>query len=115
MFQLLVGITFLTLAGYNHIHSRRRRDQPRSLQADVGVRLGLTGLVFCYIAGMSDIIGIGTHIQPRFNRPVVGAWQLGGIAVGIFFIAVGLLLYYTSRASQDESSLNFLIQNEPED
>jgi hypothetical protein len=115
MFQLLVGITFLTFAGYNHIHSRRRRNQPRSLQADVGVRLGLTGLVFCYVSGLSDIIGIGTHVQPRFDRPVVGAWQLGGIVVGIVLITGGLLLYYTSRASQDESSLGFLIQEEEQE
>ncbi len=112
MAQLLVGLSFLTFAGYNHIHSRRRRNAPRSLQADIGIRLGLTGLVFCFVAGMSDLIGIGTHVQPRFERPFVGPLQIGGILLGILLIGAGLALYHTSRGSRLASSLKFLIEEE---
>lgn len=109
MIQLLVGITLLTLAGYLQIYALRDPNTPRSLQADIGVRLGATGLVFTYIAGLSDLLGIGTHIQPSFERPFVGPLQLGGIGVGIILITVGMLLYYTSRGNRDSSSLEFLL------
>jgi hypothetical protein len=97
MFQLLVGLTLLTAAGFLHVHGLRERDAPRSLQADIGVRLALTGLVFAYVAGLADLLGIGTHVDPRFDRPYVGWLQTMGIVIGIFSITSGLLLYYTSR------------------
>ncbi len=109
MIQLLIGLTLLTFAGYLQIYALRDPNTPRSLQADIGVRLGATGLVFTYIAGLSDLLGIGTHIQPSFERPFVGPLQLGGIGVGIILITVGMLLYYTSRGNRDSSSLEFLL------
>jgi hypothetical protein len=113
MFQFLLGVTCLTLAafvfGYN-----RRQGAPRSLQADIGVRLAATGLVFAYVAGLSDLIGIGTHVQPRFERPFVGPLQAGGILLGLLSILFGLFLYYTSRGSRASSSLEFLANGKPE-
>lgn len=112
MFQLLVGVTCLTLAGYLRIHSLRPVDAPRSLQADIGVRLGATGLVFAYTTGWADLIGIGTHVDPAFDRPYVGPLQLGGLLVGIIIIVAGLLLYFTSRGSRATSSLKGLLPGE---
>jgi hypothetical protein len=112
MFVLLIGLTLLTLAGYLHIYTLRDRRTPRSLQADIGIRLGATGIVFAYVAGVSDLIGIGTHVDPSFERPFVGPLQLSGIALGILLITIGLLLYYTSRGSQQASSLQFLLDKE---
>lgn len=112
MFALLIGLTLLTIAGYLHIYTVRDPNTPRSLQADIGIRLGATGLVFAYIAGLSDLIGIGTHVEPSFERPFVGPLQLSGIGLGILFITIGLLLYYTSRGSQQASSLQFLLDSE---
>ena len=109
MFQLLLGLTFLTLAGFLHIYRLRDPDTPRSLQADIGVRLALTGLVFAYVSGLSDLLGIGTHVNPRFERPYVGPLQLGGLVLGIVSITVGMLLYHTSRGSRETSALEFLL------
>lgn len=112
MFQLLLGITFLTLAGFLHIYRLRDPDTPRSLQADIGVRLAATGLVFAYVSGLSDLLGIGTHVNPRFERPYVGPLQLGGLVVGIMSITIGMLLYHTSRGSRETSALEFLLASE---
>jgi len=112
MFQLLLGLTLLTIAGYLRIHSLRSRDAPRSLQADVGIRLGATGLVFAYVSGLSDLIGIGTHVIPSFGRPFVGPLQLGGLLVGVIMITIGMLLYMTSRGSRQSSSLESLLKND---
>lgn len=109
MAQLLVGLTFLTAAGFVHIRNLRPPGSPRSLQADIGIRLALTGLVFAYVSGLSDLIGIGTHVQPAFNRPFVGPLQLGGLLLGIFSITAGMLLYHTSRGHRRVSSLQSLL------
>ncbi len=112
MVQLLLGLTLLTMAAFIHIWLTHRRSAPRSLQADIGVRLAATGLVFAYVSGLSDLLQIGTHLEPDFVRPYVGPLQLGGIALGILSIVAGILLYYTSRSSRKTSSLGFLIKDE---
>jgi len=108
--QLLAGLSLLTIAGYTQIYFLRNVNEPRSLQADVGLRLGATGLVLSYLAGLSDIIGVGTHLQPLFERPFVGPLQLTAMGFSVFLIVVGLLLYFTSRGNQASSSLEFLLE-----
>ena len=110
MSVLLLGLTLLTIAGYVQIYLLRKADEPRSLQADIGVRLGATGLVLAYVVGWSDLLGVGTHVTPSFERPFVGPLQLVGLGVSVLLIVVGLLLYFTSRGSQQASSLEFLIE-----
>jgi hypothetical protein len=111
MLQLLIGLTCLTLAGFLRIHSMRAPNTPRSLQADIGVRLGATGLVFAYTLGWADLIGIGTHVGPDFERPFVGPLQLGGLIIGVVMIGAGIILYYTSRGTRQSSALESLLPN----
>ncbi|MGH2538558.1 MAG: hypothetical protein ACRDHL_14305, partial [Candidatus Promineifilaceae bacterium] len=114
MVQLLLGLTCLSLAGYLRIHSLRPPGTPRSLQADIGVRLGATGLVLAYVSGLADLIGIGTHIEPEFARPYVGPLQLSGLIIGVLMLTAGLLLYYTSRGRRPHSALRSLLPNRHE-
>lgn len=115
MLQLLIGLTCLTVAGYLRVHMRRPRDAPRSLQADIGVRLGATGLVLAYTSGWADLIGIGTHVEPSFARPFVGPLQLGGFLLGVFMITIGLMLYFTSRGARETSSFEAIFLNGPKE
>lgn len=115
MLQLLIGLSLLTLAGFLHMYSLRSPDTPRSLQADIGIRLAATGLVFTYVAGLADLMGIGTHVDPAFERPFVGPLQLGGLIVGIISITGGMILYHTSRGSRQTSSLEFLLNDTMEE
>lgn len=116
MFQFLLALTSLTIAGFIFLRQRRPEGLPRSLQADIGVRLAATGLVFCYVSGFSDLIGIGTHVAANdFVRPHVGPLQLGGIILGIISILVGMFLYHTSRGSRRASSLDFLTNGKHEE
>ena len=112
MFILLLGLTAVTLAVFIQMYSVRPSDSPRSLQADIGIRLAATGLVFAFVSGLSDLISIGTHVQPRFGHPFVGWLQLTGIALGAISIVVGVLLYYTSRGARSSSSLEFLLRED---
>jgi ABC-type Na+ efflux pump permease subunit len=118
MVGFLAGVTFLTTGAFIFLKARRPEDAPRSLQAEISTRLIATGLVLAYVTGMSDLIGIGTHVSPSFERPFVGPIQLGGIAIGIGLIIFGLVLYYTSRGQRESSSLGFLVtekKNDPQE
>lgn len=105
----LVGLTALTVAAYLFMGAARPPDTPRSLQADIGVRLSLTGLVFCYVTGFADLIRIGTHVQPEFERPFIGPLQLAGFVVGLLILLGGMVLYYTSRGKRPSSSMEFIL------
>ena len=110
MLQFLLGASCLTLAGFLYLYTLRQPDAPKSLQADIGSRLGATGLVFMYVAGFADLIGIGTHVNPSFSRPFSGPLQLAGLFLGTVSIIVGMLLYHSSRKiSGGRSSMEFIV------
>jgi hypothetical protein len=115
MFFFMIGLTCLSLAGFLFLQGLRPTGAPRSLQADIGVRLAATGLVFAYVSGFADLLGIGTHPHANFPRPFVGPLQLSGIALGIASIVLGMILYYSSRGSRRSSSLEFLLHHEDGD
>jgi hypothetical protein len=114
MVAFLSGLTMMTLAAFLFVGSKRPAEAPHSLQADIGARLVATGLVFAYVAGLSDVIGIGTHVEPSFARPFVGPLQLGGIIIGLVAILAGLAMAYTSRGQRESSSLEFLVHHREE-
>lgn len=91
---LLVGITLITWAGFAWVARRRPPRRKGSLLADIGVRMGLTGLLACYVAGLADMIGVGTHRGPGFTRPFLGPLQLGGFAIGLLTLGAGLMMYW---------------------
>ena len=120
IFQLLVGITLITLSGFLYLHTQRLPNAPRSLQADIGLRLSATGLVFSYVAGFADLLQIGTHLQPCTPNeiaasidcgPFIGPWQFAGIMLGVILVVSGLVLYGTSRGTRPTSLLKFLIRD----
>lgn len=111
MFLFLLGLTFLTIAVYLYLQAKRPADIRQSLQASIGVRLSATGLVLAYVSGFSDLIGIGTHVQPEFARPYVGPLQFAGLGIGVLAIVIGMILYVTSRGRRETSSLEFILPN----
>lgn len=114
MTQLLAGICLLTLSGFIHLN-HLRGPGPRSLQADIAVRLGATGLIFAFVSGLSDLVGIGTHVIPAFERPFVGPFQLAGLALGVLLIVFGMVLFYTSRGNNRNSLFGFIAPKETVD
>lgn len=120
MAQLLVAITLLTVAGLWQIRGLRGPQAEKSLQADIAVRLTLTGLIFSYATGLADLLQIGTHVRrcPALEAagetcgPYVGPIQLVGLIIALITIVIGLLLYYTSRGSRQNSLFGFLIRSE---
>lgn len=105
----LLGVTSLTVAIYLYLRALRPPDAPPSLQADIGIRLSATGLVLCYVSGFADLIRIGTHYGPEFDRPFIGPLQLGGLVIGLLVLFAGMVLHYTSRGKRLSSSLEFIL------
>lgn len=105
----LLGVTALTTAIYIHLRASRPPDVTSSLQASIGMRLSATGLVLAYVSGFADLIRIGTHYGPEFDRPFIGPLQLGGLLLGLLVLVAGMLLYYTSRGKREASSLEFIL------
>lgn len=81
-FSVLGG--YVVLYGVQHVNSR-----PRTLLRDVGVRLGMTGLVVSAASALADTLGFGTHT----SGTQLGAVQAAGILVGFLISALGVLIY----------------------
>lgn len=120
MIPFLIGLTSTTIGGYLFI-AMIRNDQPRSLQADIGIRLGATGLVLAYTAGLADLLGIGTHVttnevlvavETAPIRPVAGYLQQVGMIGAASIILFGMILYYSSKSNEKESLFQFLAPEE---
>ena len=87
----IAGITLMTTGAYLYMYATRHRAMPRRLREDVGVRLMATGVVICYVTGFADILGIGSHFG--VERPLFGAFQAWGVALGVLVIVVGIFIY----------------------
>ncbi len=85
----LVGLAIICIGGYVSLMSLWS-DRPRSIAADIGLRLVATGYVIAVFAGMADIFGFGSQALPKL--PFFGPWQARGVEVGQAFIALGFLL-----------------------
>ena len=80
-----------------------RNARPRSLRADIGLRLIATGYVVAAAASLADFIGLGAHALPEVH---FGPIQVIGLATGVLISLLGVLLYWPSqeKTSEDESS-----------
>ncbi len=99
---LLVGLGVMCLGGYVGLLALWK-GIPRTIAADIGMRLVATGFVVSVFAGMADIFGMGTQTAP--STPHFGPLQARGVVIGQIVIALGFLLMvpFTSRPKSDQS------------
>lgn len=86
-----VGLVLLVGGAYVVVYALAHRGNPRTLMGDIGIRLGLTGLVFAAAATMADILGFGSHLDA--SGPLFGWLQAAGMLGGFLVSAVGVLIY----------------------
>ncbi len=86
---LLVGLGIICLGGYIGLLALWK-GIPRTIAADIGMRLVATGYVVSVFAGMADVFGMGTQELP--DAPFFGPLQARGVAIGQALIALGFLL-----------------------
>ena len=91
---MLVGLGIISLAGYLGLLGLWK-GLPRTIVADLGLRLVSTGYVIAIFAGMADIAGMGS--QPLPGVPYFGPWQAIGVFIGEVVIALGFLMMIPYR------------------
>jgi hypothetical protein len=85
----LIGLALICIGGYVGLVALWGKE-PRSILADIGMRLVGTGYVVSVFTGMADVFGLGSHLLPMV--PHFGPWQSGGVLIGQAVIAIGFLM-----------------------
>lgn len=93
---ILSGLVLLVMGAYIVTHGLIHRESRRTLLGDVGIRLGLTGMVFAGAVTLADAMGYGSHT----GGPVFGWLQTIGILVGFGMAALGVLIYGMGGVNQ---------------
>jgi hypothetical protein len=98
----LIGLAIICLGGFICLNALWK-NHPKTILADIGLRLVLTGFVIAVIAGMADIFGFGTQLAPAI--PYYGPWQAIGVLFGEIVIVVGFIFHipFRQRSVQGES------------
>lgn len=93
---MLSGLILILMGAYIVAHALLRRGQARSLRAEIGVRLGLTGMVFAAAATLADAMGFGSH---GASEGLLFGWlQTIGVLLGFGVAAFGVLIYGTANS-----------------
>lgn len=90
----LIGLAIICLGGYVGLLGLWK-GRPRSIVADIGVRVVGTGYVIAFFSGLADIFGMGS--QPPPGVPYFGPWQATGVVIGEVVIAAGFLMMIPYR------------------
>jgi hypothetical protein len=93
----LVGLGLICIGGYISLSSLWNGN-PKTILADVGLRLVATGYVIAVASGMADIFGFGN--QPWPEIPHFGLWQIWGVIIGEIVIILGFVLMIPPRMRQ---------------
>ena len=96
----LIGLAVICLGGFVCLNALWN-SHPKTILADIGLRLVLTGYVIAVISGMADIFGFGTQLAPEI--PFYGPWQAMGVLFGEIIIVIGFIFQIPFRL-QDQPS-----------
>ncbi len=86
---MMVGLAVICIGGYISL-AALWNSTPRTIAADIGLRLVSTGYVIAVFTGMADMFGLGSHRYPIL--PYFGPLQARGVELGEFIIGIGFLL-----------------------
>lgn len=93
---IVAALFLIILNAYLIVYALVHRGRPRRLLRDVGLRLGMSGLVFVAAAALADIMGFGSHTSGA--GPVLGELQALGMLAGFILSAIGVLIYGWARS-----------------
>jgi hypothetical protein len=92
----LIGLAFICGGGYVGVGALWK-GMPRSIMADIGLRLVATGYVISAFSGMADVFGMGS--QPIPAAPYFGQLQATGVVIGEVVIGIGFMLFVPYQRS----------------
>lgn len=91
--MLLVGDAMLVIGAVIYVKFTFYLGIPSNLAQQIGIRLSLTGLLFAAIAGLSDILGFGSHVRTDTSDIFFGWVQGVGIIACLVIASTGVLIY----------------------
>jgi hypothetical protein len=86
----VLGLGILCLGGYLSMRHLWRGNK-LNIAAEIGMRFISTGLVIAIFSAVADFFGFGSHPYPE-SLPYLGEWQVLGIEIGEYIIALGFFL-----------------------
>jgi hypothetical protein len=96
VFMLLSGYALLLFGAIVYVRFTFYWRAEINLAQQIGLRLVLTGLLFGALAGLSDILGFGSHIRTIDSDIYFGPLQAFGILTSLFMSSFGVLMYTVS-------------------
>ena len=87
----LVGLAVISIGGYISLMAFWN-SHPRTIAADIGLRLVSTGFVIAVFSGLADVFGMGTQTLPTV--PFFGKLQEMGVQLGEATIAIGFFMLF---------------------
>lgn len=90
----LVGLGLICAGGYISLNTLWN-GSPKSIAADIGVRLVMTGYIIAVGSAMADLFGFGSQTYPTI--PYFGEWQTSGVILGLYFITMGFVMIIPYR------------------
>ena len=96
--MVLVGYGFLIFGALIYLKCTFFLGVPAQLSQQIGVRLAVTGILFAAMAGLADIVGLGTHIRNDVSDLFFGQLQMIGILASFGLSSLGVLIYVLSGA-----------------
>ena len=95
----IIGLAVICIGGYISLVSLWD-GKPRTIAAEIGLRLVGTGYVVVVASALADVFGFGS--QPWPVIPSFGRWQARGVLIGEIIIAVGFILLIPPRSQKEE-------------
>lgn len=99
----LIGLAIICVGGYICINGLWN-NHPKTILADIGIRLVSTGFVIAAVSGMADVFGFGTQLSPRI--PYYGPWQAFGVLFGQAVIILGFIFQIPFGVHQEDAKEN---------
>lgn len=96
VFMVLVGYGLIILGGVIYVKFTFYAGVAITLLQQIGLRLGMTGLLFAALAGLADIFGFGSHIRGPGSDIYLGRLQAFGMIASFMVSALGVMLYAIS-------------------
>jgi hypothetical protein len=93
----IIGLAIICIGGYVSLTSLWD-GRPRTIAADIGLRLVGTGFVVVVASALADVFGFGS--QPWPVIPSFGRWQARGVLIGEIIITVGFILLIPPRSEK---------------
>ena len=91
---VLLGLSLLVIGALIFVKATFYPTARRNLAQDIAVRLSLTGILMTSAAGLSDVLGFGSHTPGNEeNLPYLGPWQALGMVIGFVVASAGVMIF----------------------